>query len=91
MYNARKYPAVSLMPPRSQGPEQHIASAVPITSNNANCSPVASGMASKQRLRWTPELHQRFVDAVTELGGPDSGYLQPFVIMAALCFASRCL
>lgn len=71
MYNARKYPAVSLMPPRSQGPEQHMTSPVPMVSNNTNNSPVASGMASKQRLRWTPDLHQRFVDAVTELGGPD--------------------
>ena len=26
----------------------------------------------KLRLRWTPELHQRFQDAVAELGGPDS-------------------
>ncbi|KAL3627137.1 hypothetical protein CASFOL_028500 [Castilleja foliolosa] len=25
----------------------------------------------KPRLRWTVELHQRFVDAVTQLGGPD--------------------
>jgi SHAQKYF class myb-like DNA-binding protein len=29
------------------------------------------GSASKQRLRWTPELHERFIDAVTELGGGD--------------------
>ncbi|ONK82005.1 uncharacterized protein A4U43_C01F35150 [Asparagus officinalis] len=28
-------------------------------------------MASRQRLRWTHELHERFVDAVTQLGGPD--------------------
>ncbi|XP_026661866.2 myb family transcription factor PHL7-like isoform X2 [Phoenix dactylifera] len=28
-------------------------------------------LASRQRLRWTHELHERFVDAVTQLGGPD--------------------
>lgn len=28
-------------------------------------------LSSKQRLRWTHELHERFVDAVTQLGGPD--------------------
>lgn len=26
----------------------------------------------KPRLRWTSELHDRFVDAVAQLGGPDS-------------------
>nr|KYP62785.1 Myb family transcription factor APL [Cajanus cajan] len=33
-------------------------------SNNSN-------LTSKQRLRWTHELHERFVDAVAQLGGPD--------------------
>ena len=31
-----------------------------------------ASLASKQRLRWTHELHERFVDAVAQLGGPDS-------------------
>lgn len=30
---------------------------------------------SKQRIRWTKELHQKFVDAVAQLGGPDSELL----------------
>ncbi|MED6131195.1 Myb transcription factor phl7 [Stylosanthes scabra] len=35
--------------------------------------PVNGGnsLASKQRLRWTNDLHERFVDAVAQLGGPD--------------------
>lgn len=28
-------------------------------------------MTAKQRLRWTHDLHERFVDAVAQLGGPD--------------------
>lgn len=28
----------------------------------------------KPRLRWTQDLHERFVDAVTQLGGPSSKY-----------------
>ncbi|KAI5058469.1 hypothetical protein GOP47_0026639 [Adiantum capillus-veneris] len=27
--------------------------------------------SAKQRLRWTSELHEQFVNAVTQLGGPD--------------------
>lgn len=29
----------------------------------------------KPRLRWTQDLHERFVDAVTQLGGASSKYL----------------
>lgn len=31
----------------------------------------SSSSAAGQRLRWTNELHERFVDAVAQLGGPD--------------------
>nr|ACN85245.1 MYB-CC type transfactor [Oryza officinalis] len=30
-----------------------------------------SNFATRQRLRWTDDLHDHFVDAVTQLGGPD--------------------
>ncbi|KAI3979150.1 hypothetical protein MKX01_016975, partial [Papaver californicum] len=26
---------------------------------------------AKPRLKWTPELHQRFIEAVNQLGGAD--------------------
>ncbi|XP_062199528.1 myb family transcription factor PHL7-like isoform X2 [Phragmites australis] len=31
----------------------------------------STNLAARQRLRWTDELHERFVEAVTQLGGPD--------------------
>lgn len=30
---------------------------------------------AKPRLKWNPELHQRFVHAVAQLGGADSKYI----------------
>jgi hypothetical protein len=35
-----------------------------------------ASLAARQRLRWTDELHEQFVEAVTQLGGPDSMYPQ---------------
>ncbi|KAI3744500.1 hypothetical protein L1987_57583 [Smallanthus sonchifolius] len=39
-------------------------------NQNQDLSLVLSSDA-KPRLKWTPELHQRFVDAVAQLGGPE--------------------
>lgn len=45
----------------------------PLTSTNLVGDPcLVLTTDPKPRLRWTAELHERFVDAVTQLGGPDS-------------------
>lgn len=31
---------------------------------------------AKPRLKWTPDLHERFIEAVTQLGGADSKLMQ---------------
>lgn len=41
-------------------------------SNHSVNSSTNPSLASRQRLRWTHELHELFVDAVAQLGGPDS-------------------
>lgn len=42
----------------------------------------------KPRLRWTVELHERFVDAVTQLGGADSAYTS-FILFMYVYFMNR--
>lgn len=36
--------------------------------------PTRSEGLAKERLRWTQELHDRFEEAVNQLGGPDSKF-----------------
>lgn len=72
MYHAKKISTESLMPHKAQSAEQ-IANAGALGGSAVKSSTPAGG-TGKQRLRWTSELHDRFVDAITQLGGPDSGY-----------------
>ncbi|RWW73061.1 hypothetical protein BHE74_00019093 [Ensete ventricosum] len=44
----------------------------PMNLKNGGSSSTNPNLLSRQRLRWTNELHERFVDAVTQLGGSDS-------------------
>lgn len=80
MYGAKKFLMGTQVPQRlGLGLDQRGASAA-AGSTDSGGSPVASGgggggSAAKQRLRWTPELHERFIDAVTELGGADSEFV----------------
>ncbi|KAJ7513772.1 hypothetical protein O6H91_23G013500 [Diphasiastrum complanatum] len=71
MYQA-KMSTTSMAQQKAHTFDQHGLGAVGGPSYSAG-SPTTSGGggSSKQRLRWTPELHDRFVDAVTQLGGAD--------------------
>lgn len=76
MYNAKKFSTTSLVHHRNSGmPDPRFASGSNVAISNDGggeiAARVAAAASSKQRLRWTSELHDRFVEAVTQLGGPD--------------------
>jgi hypothetical protein len=77
MYHAKKFSMTSLVTHKGgQGSEPLAMTAGVLGGSSAvkSSTLAASGGAGKQRLRWTSDLHDRFVDAITQLGGPDSGY-----------------
>ncbi|KAJ0974669.1 hypothetical protein J5N97_016634 [Dioscorea zingiberensis] len=68
MYHAKKFSSLPMV--------HHKAPSTEELGNVSSCggSPVrntGSSGGGKQRLRWTSDLHDRFVDAITQLGGPD--------------------
>lgn len=69
MYHAKKISTTSLVPHKGQGPEQlaHVA----VLGGSATTGTAPTVESGKQRLRWTSDLHDRFVDAIAQLGGPD--------------------
>jgi hypothetical protein len=41
-------------------------------AGSGNAAAPGQGAPSKTRIRWTQDLHERFVDCVNQLGGADS-------------------
>ena len=89
MNHTKKFSLTSLVAHKTQGVE---LAAVPPVKNTASSTAAASASGSagagKQRLRWTSDLHDRFVDAITQLGGPDSWYFL-FLLYCILLFVMK--
>jgi len=72
MYHAKKTSTTSLVPHKGQGGPEQLAH-VAVLGGSATRDTAPTVESGKQRLRWTSDLHDRFVDAIAQLGGPDSG------------------
>ncbi|KAL5132761.1 Myb family transcription factor PHL7 [Glycine soja] len=70
-YQAKKFSPASMVPHKSQGGVEQLANAGVLGGSAVKIAAAPAGGSGKQRLRWTSDLHDRFVDAITQLGGPD--------------------
>lgn len=59
---------------RTSPSQSCVAGAMSIDAVSSHPSP-GSAANHKPRMRWTPELHDRFVDSVNKLEGPESEFL----------------
>lgn len=71
MYHHQHHQARNMNPPSRMSitPERNLF----MQGGNGSCdSGLVLSTDAKPRLKWTPDLHERFIEAVKQLGGADS-------------------